>query len=581
MAGKMSWTVADAVDFKGFPADRSKTGGWVPAALILGIEICERLSTMGIAVNLVTYLGATMHLPSSTSANIVTDFMGTCFLLCLLGGFLADSFLGRYKTIAIFALIQTLGTGSLAISTKLPQLRPPPCDTHIVSECTQANGLQMGILYLALYLIALGTGGLKSSVSGFGTDQFDEKDEKEKTQMAYFFNRFFFFISLGTLMAVTVLVYVQDEVGRSWAYGICCVSMFGAILIFLLGIKRYRYKKSLGSPIVHILQVVVAAIKKRKMELPYDVGMFYENCPEGSRIHHTDQFSFLDKAAIVAEGDFEGNASTPKNPWKLCSVTRVEEVKMMVSLLPVWATTIIFWTTYAQMITFSVEQASTMERSIGGFQIPAGSLTVFFVAAILITLAVNDRLIMPLWKRSSGKPGFTNLQRIAIGLVLSILGMAAAALAEMKRLSVAKAVGGGTSTLPISVFLLIPQFFLVGSGEAFIYTGQLDFFITQSPKGMKTMSTGLFLTTISLGFFVSSFLVSVVKRVTGSRDGQGWLADNINSGRLDCFYGLLAILSFINFVIYLIVAVWYKPQRSKPAMEMGNVANGSCAEEKC
>lgn len=73
-----------------------------------GIELCERLSTMGIAVNLVTYLTGTMHLPSSTSANIVTDFMGTSFLLCLLGGFLADSFLGRYKTIAIFALIQTL-----------------------------------------------------------------------------------------------------------------------------------------------------------------------------------------------------------------------------------------------------------------------------------------------------------------------------------------------------------------------------------------------------------------------------------------------------------------------------------------
>lgn len=63
---------------------------------------------MGIAVNLVTYLGGVMHLPSSTSANIVTDFMGTCFLLCLLGGFLADSFLGRYKTIGIFAVVQTL-----------------------------------------------------------------------------------------------------------------------------------------------------------------------------------------------------------------------------------------------------------------------------------------------------------------------------------------------------------------------------------------------------------------------------------------------------------------------------------------
>ncbi|KAL4296166.1 hypothetical protein GQ457_12G023740 [Hibiscus cannabinus] len=575
MEGKMSWTVADAVDYKGFPADRSKTGGWIPAALILGIEICERLSTMGIAVNLVTYLIGTMHLPSSTSANVVTDFMGTSFLLCLFGGFLADSFLGRYKTIAIFSLVQTLGTGTLALATKLPQLRPPPCHGAASHTCEPANGFQMGILYLALYLIALGTGGLKSSVSGFGTDQFDEKDEKERSQMAYFFNRFFFFISTGTLLAVTVLVYIQDEVGRSWAYGICSVSMFIAILIFLSGTKRYRYKKSLGSPIVQIFQVLVAAVNKRKMELPYSVGLLYEDTPETSRVHHSDRFRFLDKAAIVGEGDFErnvGSAPAPgPNPWKLCSVTRVEEVKMMVVILPIWATTIIFWTTYAQMMTFSVEQASTMERSIGGFQIPAGSLTVFFVAAILITLAVYDRLIMPFWKKWKGKPGFSSLQRMAIGLVLSTFGMAAAAIAEVKRLEVARSrtADATTGTLPVTVFLLIPQFFLVGAGEAFIYTGQLDFFITQSPKGMKTMSTGLFLSTLSLGFFVSSLLVSVVKSVTGSSNGgQGWLADNINHGRLDCFYGLLAVLGVINFVLFLVSAAWFKRRKPKPAIQM-------------
>ncbi|KAK4713514.1 hypothetical protein R3W88_019421 [Solanum pinnatisectum] len=580
----MSLTVADTVDYKGSPADKSKTGGWVPATLILGIEIVERLSTMGIAVNLVTYLGGTMHLASSNSANIVTDFMGTSFLLCLLGGFLADSFLGRYKTIAIFALIQTLGTGMLTVATSLPQLRPPPCNRHDVN-CQPANGFQMGILYLALYLIALGTGGLKSSVSGFGTDQFDEKDDKEKAQMAYFFNRFFFFISLGTLTAVTVLVYIQDEVGRIWAYGVCSVSMFIAIIIFLLGTKRYRYKKSAGSPIVHIFQVIVAATRKRKMDLPYDAAMLYENTstPEAIRIQHTQEFRILDKAAIITEGDFEEHAScSAPNPWKLSSVTRVEEVKMMARLLPIWATTIIFWTTYAQMITFSVEQASTMERTIGNFQIPAGSLTVFFVAAILITLALYDRIIMPLWKKWKGKPGFTNLQRIAIGLVLSVIGMAAAALAEQKRLTVAKSVGRNTSTLPISVFLLIPQFFFVGAGEAFIYTGQLDFFITQSPKGMKTMSTGLFLTTLSLGFFISSFLVSVIKKTTKSNaTAQGWLADNINYGRLDLFYWLLAALGVINFAIYLNCATWYKPRKPKSAIPMETLHNGHGAEDKC
>ncbi|KAL5698026.1 hypothetical protein ACHQM5_029115 [Ranunculus cassubicifolius] len=577
MEGKIGWSVADAVDYKGSPADRSKTGGWIRAAQILVIEISERLSTMGIAVNLVTYLVGTMHLPSSTSANIVTDFMGTSFLLCLLGGFLADSYLGRYKTIAIFALVQTLGTGILAVSTKLPELHPLPCINTSSETCEPANGFQMGILYMSLYLIALGTGGLKSSVSGFGTDQFDDKDEKEKTQMAYFFNRFVFFISMGTLTAVTVLVYIQDEVGRSFAYGICSVTMFICVLIFLSGTKRYRYKKGSGSPFVQILQVIVVSINKRKLNMPSNISLLYEDSPQSTRIHHTDQFRCLDKAAIVAEGDFTKNGSSSPNPWKLCSVTRIEEVKMMVKLLPVWATTIIFWTTYAQMITFSVEQATTMERSIGDFQIPAGSLTVFFVGAILLTLAIYDRLIMPFWKKWKGKQGFSNLQRIAIGLAMSTIGMAAAAFVERRRLSVAKTAGVTSSTLPISVFLLIPQFFMVGSGEAFIYTGQLDFFITQSPKGMKTMSTGLFLTTLSLGFFVSSFLVSVVKKVTGS-DGQGWLADNINQGRLDCFYWLLAVLSFINFGFFLLCAMWYKPNKDENDLEMDSSAN--CSDEK-
>lgn len=63
---------------------------------------------MGIFVNLVTYLIHTMHLPSATSSNIVTNAVGTAFLLSLLGGIIADSFLGRYWTITSSALIHAL-----------------------------------------------------------------------------------------------------------------------------------------------------------------------------------------------------------------------------------------------------------------------------------------------------------------------------------------------------------------------------------------------------------------------------------------------------------------------------------------
>lgn len=200
------------------------------------------------------------------------------------------------------------------MTTKLPQLRPPQTCHRSTSTsvpiCQPATGFQMGVLYLSLYLIALGTGGLKSSISGFGTDQFDDKDPKEKAQMAYFFNRFFFFISMGTLLAVTVLVYLQDEVGRSWAYGLCSISMFVALLIFLSGTKRYRYKKSSGSPVVHILQVIAASLKKRKMDVPASVEYLYEPTPETARIHHTDQFRYL----IFTLSNLKTRLATPITP---------------------------------------------------------------------------------------------------------------------------------------------------------------------------------------------------------------------------------------------------------------------------
>ncbi|PWZ10760.1 Protein NRT1/ PTR FAMILY 6.2 [Zea mays] len=570
--------VQDAVDYRGCRADKSSTGGWASAALAVGIELCERLSTMGIAVNLVTYLTATMHLPSAAAANVVTDFMGTSFLLCLLGGFLADSFLGRYLTIAIFAVVQASGTGLLAVSTEVSQLRPPPCGPGAAGPCEQATGLQMGVLYVCLYLIALGTGGLKSSVSGFGTDQFDERDARERAAMGLFFDRFFFFVTFGTLLAVTVLVYVQDHVGRSCAYGICAGAMLVAVAVFLSGTRRYRYKRSSGSPIVHILQVLVAATRKRNIVMqPLTAAALYEDHPEHARIPHTAQFPCLDRAAVMAGDDDNevGHDGRPTmNPWKLRSVSRVEEVKMVARLMPVWATTILFWTMYAQMITFSVEQATTMDRRMAGFEIPAASLTVFFVGAIMLTLAFYDRVFVPLCRSlMTGRQGLTNLEKIGIGLVLSTFGMAAAAICEKKRLAVAAtSVAVGHGSLPISVFMLTPQFLLVGSGEAFIYTGQLDFFIMRSPKSMKTMSTGLFLTTLSLGFFLSSALVSLVKSCTR------WLGDTINHSRLDYFYWLLAVLGVVNLVAYIVCAMWAAAPASSQAEQP---QHAMAADEKC
>jgi dipeptide/tripeptide permease len=104
-----------------------RAGRWGAAAMILVAELNERLTTLGIAVNLVTYLTATMHVGNAEAANVVTNFMGTSFMLCLLGGFVADSFLGRYLTIAIFTAIQaSVSTHNSFLLTLLALAFVPP-----------------------------------------------------------------------------------------------------------------------------------------------------------------------------------------------------------------------------------------------------------------------------------------------------------------------------------------------------------------------------------------------------------------------------------------------------------------------
>ncbi|KAG8092512.1 hypothetical protein GUJ93_ZPchr0012g21679 [Zizania palustris] len=565
--------LTDAWDYKGRPAGRAATGGWGCAAMILGAELFERMTTLGIAVNLVPYMTGTMHLGNAAAANTVTNFIGTSFMLCLFGGFIADTYLGRYLTIAIFAAVQSMGVMILTISTAALGLRPPPCSDPKGknSDCVEANGTQLAVLYLGLYMTALGTGGLKSSVSGFGSDQFDETDDGERKKMMRFFNWFYFFVSIGALLAASVLVYVQDNVGRRWGYGTCAVGILAGLAVFLSGTRKYRFKKLVGSPLTQVAAVTVAAWRKRALPLPSDPDMLYdvdavaaagENVKGKQRLPHSKQWRFLDHAAIIDRAA----AAAAASKWTLCTRTDVEEVKQVVRMLPIWATTIMLWTIHAQMTTFSVAQASAMDRRVGGsgFLIPAGSLTVFLVGSILLTVPFYDRLVLPVARRFTGNPhGLTPLQRVFVGLFLSVVGMAAAALVERHRQT------SSSHGVVITVFLLMPQFVLVGAGEAFTYMGQLDFFLRECPKGMKTMSTGLFLSTCAIGFFFSTLLVTIVDKITGNgpRGHGGWLADNLDDGRLDYFYWLLAVISVINLCFFTLAAKGYVYKEKRLADE--------------
>lgn len=557
----------NVVDFRGNPVDKSKTGGWLAAGLILGTELSERICAMGISMNLVTYLVGDMHLSSAKSATIVTNFMGTLNLLGLLGGFLADAKLGRYLTVAIFASVTALGVGLLTSATSIPSMKPPQCDDYRRKhhQCIEANGKQLAMLYAALYTIALGGGGIKSNVSGFGSDQFDTSDPKEEKAMMFFFNRFYFAISIGSLFAVIVLVYVQDNVGRGWGYGISAGTMVVAVAILLIGTPWYRFKKPRGSPLTVIWRVLLLAWKKRSHPYPDHPSLLNEY--QDAKVPHTEKFKCLDKAAIIEDNAVANE--NKNNSWIVSTVTEVEEVKMVLKLIPIWATCILFWTVYSQMTTFTVEQATFMNRKIGSFIVPSGSLSAFLFITILLFTSLNEKVFVPVARKISHTvQGMTSLQRVGIGLIFSVIAMLVSAVIEQQRreISVQK-------HIKISAFWLVPQYFLVGAGEAFVYVGQLEFFIREAPERMKSMSTGLFLSAISMGMFVSSLLVSIVDKITNKR----WLRSNLNKGKLNNFYWLLGVLGVLNFMVFLFFAMkhQYKVQHHvKGDKELENFNDG-------
>lgn len=271
----------------------------------------------------------------------------------------------------------------------------------------------------------------------------------------------------------------------------------------------------------------------------------------------------LDKAAVISND--ENKTGDYSNPWKLCTVTQVEELKILIRMFPIWATGIVFAAVYAQMSTMFVEQGTMMDTTIGSFAIPAASLSTFDVISVIFWVPVYDRILVPIARKFTGKErGFSELQRMGIGLLISVLCMSAAALVEIRRLQLAKDLGlvNEAVAVPLNILWQIPQYFLLGAAEVFTFIGQLEFFYDQSPDAMRSLCSALSLLTTALGNYLSSFILTVVTSITTQGGKPGWIPDNLNKGHLDYFFWLLAGLSFLNLVIYIFCAKVYKSKKA-------------------
>jgi len=223
---------------------------------IVGNEAAERYSYYGMRSILVIFMVQYLLIESSEATTVYHLFAAGCYLLPILGAFVADRFWGKYKTIMILSVVYCIGHLVLAIWEN-----------------------QMG-LYIGLALIALGAGGIKPCVSAHVGDQFTSDQE---SLLRKIFDLFYWMINFGSFFASLITPWTLPKFGPAVAFGIPGILMALATFIFWLGRDHYVHVAPTGRDPHGFIAILVSAFKNRKTGVPFLEGALVDHEP-----HHID-----------------------------------------------------------------------------------------------------------------------------------------------------------------------------------------------------------------------------------------------------------------------------------------------------
>ncbi|KAM7491981.1 hypothetical protein LguiA_034902 [Lonicera macranthoides] len=157
-------------------------------------------------------------------------------------------------------------------------------------------------------------------------------------------------------------------------------------------------------------------MRKSKQASP---GLLYEapmsQVSQARLLGHTNNLRFLDKAAIIEVPETLPSAKKP-SPWRLATVTQVEELKLLLNMIPIWLTSLAFGTCVAQTSTFFIKQSTVLDRKIGpNFEIPPATIYNLTAVGMILAVIIYDKIFVPTLRRLAGNVrGINILQRIVI-----------------------------------------------------------------------------------------------------------------------------------------------------------------------
>lgn len=339
---------------------------------ILGNEFCERYSYYGMRTILVLYLKYYLDMSDDTSTAVYHAFTVLAYLFPLMGAFIADSWLGKYRTILYLSIVYAFGM----ILNTMGACPPIGKDTmHLV------------LSMVGLFVIAVGTGGIKPCVSSFGGDQFDPDQEQYRRS---FFSLFYFAINAGSLVSTVVSPIIRDDVhcfGRddcyALAFGIPAALMVVAIFTFVAGTRFYIIKAPEGNVFAEVFTGIGSAIRHRW------------NTPRSQRNkEHWMDYALVDTSAKM-----------------------VRDTKYVLRVLILYIPLPLFWALFDQQGSRWTLQATRMNGYVGSVQIKPDQMQVFNPLLIVTLIPLFEATLYPCLRKYN--INFSPLRRMTLGMILA------------------------------------------------------------------------------------------------------------------------------------------------------------------
>ncbi|KAK9401755.1 solute carrier family 15 member 1 [Crotalus adamanteus] len=359
-------------------------------------EFCERFSYYGMRAVLVLYFKFFLHWDDNLSTAIYHTFVALCYLTPILGALIADSWLGKFKTIISLSIVYTVGQAVLSISS--------------INDLMDGNhdgapddiNIPIAFSMIGLVLIALGTGGIKPCVAAFGGDQFEEDQEKQRSR---FFSIFYLSINAGSLLSTIITPILRGvECGihdkqkcYPLAFGVPAALMAVALIVFIAGSTMYKKVKPEGNIMVQVTKCISFAVRNR----------FKHRSKEFPKREH-----WLDWA-------------TEKYDKRL-----ITEVKMVLKVLFLYIPLPMFWALFDQQGSRWTLQATTMDGNFGSVQIQPDQMQTVNPILIVIMVPIVDAVVYPLIKKCH--INFTPLRKMTVGMILAALAFVVAAVVQVE-----------------------------------------------------------------------------------------------------------------------------------------------------